>query len=115
MECFRTDGPVSIVDQAEAAQRWPRFVAALQGPTAGLRHHDQIRLASRDSWPLVVFQRVCRRPPPPTSARCEPAQAPPDTRRRDAHPARAAASFPLQHPVFSSCWLQSPPAAPTHG
>ena len=37
VECFRTGAPVSIGDLAEAAQRWPRFVAAVmeQGLTLG--------------------------------------------------------------------------------
>jgi GAF domain-containing protein len=30
VECFRTGAPVSIGDLAEAAERWPRFVAAVQ-------------------------------------------------------------------------------------
>ena len=36
VECFRTGAPVNVADLADAAARWPRFVAALheRGATA---------------------------------------------------------------------------------
>ncbi len=56
VECFRAGAPVSVADLADAAARWPRFVAALQERGAyGSVHALPLRLRGQAIGTLNLF------------------------------------------------------------
>lgn len=58
MECYRSGTPVSVVDLADAALRWPRFVAALaERGTFGSVHALPLRLRGELIGTLNLFHR----------------------------------------------------------
>jgi GAF domain-containing protein len=59
VECFRTGAPVSIEDLAGAAQRWPRFVAAVQERRAYRSVHAlPLRLREEAIGTLNLFHQL---------------------------------------------------------
>ena len=73
MECFRTATPVSVADLSEAADRWPRFAAALadRGSYRSV-HALPLRLRGEPIGALNLFHR---RPGPLPAADLALAQA----------------------------------------
>ena len=56
VDCYRTGVPVSVTDLADAALRWPRFIAALtQRGTYGSVHALPLRLRGRAIGALNLF------------------------------------------------------------
>ncbi len=55
VDCFRTAAPVTVPDLADAAQRWPRFVAALQGGAYRSVHALPLRLRGEALGGLNLF------------------------------------------------------------
>lgn len=58
VDCYRSGAPVSIADLADAAARWPRFVAALaERGTYGSVHALPLRLRGEPIGTLNLFHR----------------------------------------------------------
>ena len=84
VECFRTAAPVSVADLAEAADRWPRFVAAVAGTRclrlgaraaaaaarAGHRRAEPVPPRARGRCPTPTSRWARRWPTSPRSASC---------------------------------------------